>query len=170
MSIVPVTDASGMAVVVRLARSIWADYYTPLIGEAQVEYMLEKFQSEAAISDQIRQGFQYFLLRAEDGREVGYFAVVAKARELFLSKLYVATEERRKGYARKAVEFAAGLARAAGLPRITLTVNKRNDPSLTAYRRLGFAVSGAVVTNIGGGFVMDDYQLSLAVGSPVASE
>ena len=33
-----------------LAEAIWREYYTPIIGEAQVAYMLEHFQSAEAIA------------------------------------------------------------------------------------------------------------------------
>ena len=36
-----------------LAKNIWTEHYTPIIGLDQVNYMLEKFQSEIAIQNQI---------------------------------------------------------------------------------------------------------------------
>jgi ribosomal protein S18 acetylase RimI-like enzyme len=41
-----------------------------------------------------------------------------------------------------------------------LTVNKRNTRAIAAYRRNGFTVLEAVVADIGGGFVMDDFLMS----------
>lgn len=38
-----------------------------------------------------------------------------------------------------------------------LTVNKHNDLGTRAYKGKGFEVIDAVETNIGEGFVMDDY-------------
>ncbi len=42
--------------VVNLAREIWTDHYVPIIGREQVDYMLEKFQSEKAIATQLADG------------------------------------------------------------------------------------------------------------------
>jgi RimJ/RimL family protein N-acetyltransferase len=43
--------------------------------------------------------------------------------------------------------------------RLILSVNKRNTKAITAYKRNGFAIVESVVTDIGGGFVMDDYVM-----------
>lgn len=47
--------------------------------------------------------------------------------------------------------------------RLQLVCNKRNTGSLAAYARLGFSVTGECVTQIGDGYVMDDYQMQKAV-------
>jgi ribosomal protein S18 acetylase RimI-like enzyme len=51
------------------------------------------------------------------------------------------------------------IAQAQGCDLITLTVNKHNAQTLAIYQRLGFTVEDAIVTDIGGGFVMDDFRL-----------
>ena len=47
-----ITAAAGprdIALIAGLARQIWTEHYTPIIGAAQVEYMLGRFQSQSAI-------------------------------------------------------------------------------------------------------------------------
>lgn len=46
-----------------------------------------------------------------------------------------------------------------GLDKIYLTVNKHNTHAVEVYRHFGFYQIDAVVTDIGGGYVMDDYIL-----------
>lgn len=41
--------------------------------------------------------------------------------------------------------------------KIQLTVNKHNINSINAYKKWGFKTIDSVVTDIGSGFVMDDY-------------
>ena len=43
---------------------------------------------------------------------------------------------------------------------LVLNVNKNNDRAISAYVRNGFVVREAVVVDIGGGFVMDDYIMA----------
>lgn len=57
----------------RLANGIWHEHFTPIIGEKQVNYMLDRFQSAPAIAEQIRQGYLYFALIL-DHRQIGYAA------------------------------------------------------------------------------------------------
>ena len=44
-----------------------------------------------------------------------------------------------------------------------LTVNRHNAGSIAFYERMGFAVAGALVQEIGEGFVMDDYRMVKAI-------
>ncbi len=44
---------------------------------------------------------------------------------------------------------------------VRLTVNRENLDSISFYENRGFIKSGEVVQEIGGGFVMDDYQMDL---------
>ncbi|MFA5251534.1 MAG: GNAT family N-acetyltransferase [Phycisphaerae bacterium] len=160
IEIVKVSDKNLITIVETLAHSIWREYFVPIIGSPQVEYMLEKFQSRQAISNQIeKQGYLYYLLEDTNGNRAGYFAVIPQQKELFLSKLYVTAENRRRGYGRCALEFIETLAREKGLSKITLTVNKNNTGSINAYKKLGFVITGSIVTDIGDGFAMDDYKM-----------
>jgi len=145
-----------------LAYEIWNEHFTPIIGKAQVDYMLDKFQSVKAIAGQIEQGFQYFLLKTDEDY-IGYTSVQPKEDELFLSKLYIKSSQRSKGYGRKAVRFLESMARDKGLEKITLTVNKNNLDTIRAYEKFGFENLGPVVQDIGGGFIMDDYQMARRV-------
>jgi ribosomal protein S18 acetylase RimI-like enzyme len=158
--IIEVCDGPLIAVVETLAQRIWREHYIPLVGRAQVEYMLEKFQSRAAISIQInKEGFFYYLFEDREGAWVGYGAVIPRSDELFLSKLYVSAENRGRGYGRSAVEFVEKIAENKGLPKISLNVNKKNTGSIRAYEKFGFVIIRPFVTDVGGGFVMDDYRM-----------
>ena len=70
LQFVPVTTPAQFEVVAALAREIWDEYYVPLIGRAQVDYMVSKFQSSGAMAGQVREGYEYFLTE-RDGRSIG---------------------------------------------------------------------------------------------------
>ena len=136
-----------------LARSIWTEHYTPIIGEQQVAYMLHKFQSATAIENQIENGAYYYLLQHND-TSVGYFSFSIKEDALFLSKLYVLSTARGNGLGKKAMSFMETQVKELGLKKIQLTVNKYNYNSI-----MGFINVKAIVQDIGNGYVMDDYVL-----------
>ena len=145
----------------RLAREIWTEHFTAIIGADQVDYMLDKIQSVNAITDQIRnKGYIYYLIE-EDKQAIGYFAIVPEEDALFLSKLYIRKTMRGKGIARKTIDFIKTIVLGRNLERITLTVNKNNIGPIAAYEKLGFVNTGPIVQDIGGGFVMDDYKMEL---------
>lgn len=156
-----VQSEKEIAQTAKTAEEIWREHYTPLLGEAQVSYMLDKFQSASAIAEQIAEGYTYFLLEAEE-EIVGYVGVVPQEEYLFLSKLYIKKEARKRGFAAKALALVKDFARENGLSRIRLTVNKGNSGSISVYEHWGFVTVDSVVTDIGEGFVMDDYVMELA--------
>lgn len=155
---IEVLTEEQIEIVESLAAEIWTEHYVPIIGKEQVDYMLDRFQSKESISDQIRSGFLYFLIK-EDKQFIGYIGVRQKGDELFLSKIYVRSSERGKGLGKKAIHFIERLAKEKGLGKIVLTVNKNNRVAIKAYEKLGFKNLGSVIQEIGGGFVMDDYKM-----------
>lgn len=163
VQLAPVTTAAQVADVARMAHEVWNEYYVSLIGQAQVDYMVAKFQSAAAMQAQIDSGYEYFHIQ-QSGENVGYAAVrhdTADAR-VFISKLYLLAAHRKSGAGRQALALIERMARERGATHLWLTVNKGNA-SVQAYERLGFKIVEALVMDIGGGYVMDDYKMEKAV-------
>jgi ribosomal protein S18 acetylase RimI-like enzyme len=148
--------------IARLAHAIWREHYTPIIGSAQVEYMLERFQSAPAIETQIANGMEYYLILS-GGQAVGYLAFEKRGEALFLSKIYLLEGFRGQGLGREAMEFITREALDRGCHTISLTVNKNNSRSIAAYEGMGFEKKEALVMDIGEGFVMDDYRMEKAL-------
>lgn len=141
-----------------LASSIWHEYWTCLLSPEQIDYMVENFQSEKAIKEQIEdENYTYYFIKS-DNENAGYFGISDKGDFLFLSKIYIRKEFRHKGIGTKAFDKIKELA--LGKP-IRLTVNKHNTNSINAYKKWGFKTIDAVVTDIGSGFVMDDYIMEI---------
>ena len=151
--------------VARLAVPIWHEAFADIISQAQIDYMIERFQSFEAITDQVNnQGYRYFLCLLDD-REVGYCGVQPQADgTLYLSKMYLLSEARRHGLFTEMTDHLRELCRKEGLSSIWLTVNRHNDHAIAAYMKNGFTIIREQVTDIGQGFVMDDYVFSLDVG------
>lgn len=161
IEVLRVVTSRQIALLTNLAAEIWKEHYPPIIGDAQVEYMLEKFQSYTAIVQQIDSSELTYYLLYLHGEPSGYFAMQIKTDQVFLSKLYVRKISRNQGVAAAALAFVRQIARANALDRIVLTINKNNHASLLAYEKIGFVRTGEQVTDIGGGYAMDDYVLEL---------
>lgn len=141
-----------------LADTIWREHYIPIVGKPQIDYMLDKFQSAKAIEKQVENGFEYFLIHY-DRIPVGYISIKQEKESLFLSKIYVLSTYRGKKIGKTAMQFVEEKAKTYNLKSIRLTVNINNANSIKAYEKLGFKNSGPLVTDIGHGFVMDDYEM-----------
>ena len=145
------------------AASIWEQHYTPIIGADQVTFMLNKYQSAQAMFDQFSAGYKYVVVICGD-QKAGYFAYVSKAeKEVFISKLYIHKDFRRRGLGRHILDFIAKETRALGCAAMTLSVNKDNSNSIQFYVAYGFQTIKAQKVAIGKGFYMDDYVMSCPV-------
>lgn len=121
--------------------------------------MVEKFQSEHAMKNQIsHENYSYYFLETEE-QKIGYFGISEKEDYLFLSKLYIKKEFRHSGFGTIAFEAIKHIAREKNFSKIQLTVNKYNSNTIKAYDKWGFKTIYSVVTDIGKGYVMDDFVM-----------
>ncbi|MBQ8974116.1 MAG: GNAT family N-acetyltransferase [Oscillospiraceae bacterium] len=143
------------------ATAIVREYYDPLLGVEQNSYMLNKFQSVNAITEQLEHGYIYYLVKDED-KPVGFMAFYPNGESMYLSKLYLDKSSRGKGIGRQMLELDVAQARQAGLSSVTLNVNKYNS-TVKIYETMGFRRIRAEKNDIGSGYYMDDfvYQLDL---------
>lgn len=161
MEIVGCTTKDQLKELAILANTIWHEYFTDLISEEQIDYMVERFQSYDAIEKAMKEeGYVYFLAY-EQHELIGYCGVKPEEKRLFLSKLYLRKDMRGKGLSSTLLKKAIQFAQEQNLRAIYLTCNKYNQHSLDVYHAKGFYDIDAVTTDIGNGFVMDDYILQL---------
>ena len=154
-----------LPVVIDLARRIWNGYYPGIISQAQIDYMLAVWYDESAMRREMTGRGVVYALIEDQGRPVGYigFETQPASSVLFLSKLYVLPEEHGKGLGRLGLEWVREQARARGDTVLRLRVNKNNAAAIRAYLRAGFQFAEDICSDIGNGFVMDDYLMERAV-------
>ena len=157
---------SAAAAVDALAKEIWHEHYTPIIGAEQVRYMLEKFQSAEQICADIKHNdYIYFTAENTHSNEtVGYCACQPGENHLFLSKMYIRKDFRGRGLAGSLMEEMTALCRYEyNFDKIRLNVAKPNTGSIAAYKKMGFETVDSVKIDIGGGFYMDDFLMELQI-------
>lgn len=152
---------SDVRTIATLGEEIWHEHYDSIIGPEQVDYMLDKFQSEKAVAEQIENSTVY-LIAYKDDTPAGYCAFKNEATKVFLSKLYIHKDFRNQKIGSSL--FYEITKSASDKESIYLTVNKYNPNSIKVYEKLGFEIVDSVVTDIGNGFVMDDYIMEKALG------
>lgn len=157
-SITRITDLNQLQRVETLATEIWHEHYTPIIGAAQVEYMLEKFQSVSAMQKQIDEGYEYYSI-CQNEALIGYLSIQPREKHLFLSKAYVHNSYRGKGYGQKAFGFVEKRAKELSLNKVQLTVNKYNARTISVYEKYGFKKLKEAIFDIGQGYIMDDFVM-----------
>ena len=162
LRVIPVSNIELVYSLSAVADDIWHEHFVPIIGEAQVDYMLEKFLSPDALVEQINSGYQYYLLSYEY-TFAGFAGVHKEEDRLFLSKLYVHKDFRGKGLASYMFGQFIELCKKNHLSKIYLTCNRRNTDTIEIYKHWGFEVVREEATEIGSGFVMDDYIMEYTI-------
>lgn len=159
VTFIKVSEEEQIEKIAEIAAPIWHETYDCINGVASTDYMIEKFQSVPAIHRQMEsEGYVYYMM-LDDGVPAGFIGLVPhKEGKMFLSKLYGFRRLIAAAACRApAFDFIETLCQAEKLPAIYLTVNKKNFHAIEVYKYFGFHQTDAVVTDIGSGFVMNDY-------------
>lgn len=152
-----------------LAAEIWNEYFPPLISQAQTDYMVKNLQSEEAVAQNIKDGYEYYFITSGNGNEenerknIGYFAVNCEMpkepERVLVSKVYLHKDMRGRGYAGKVIRFIEDLSIDRGKKLLYLYVFRGNENSIAVYKKWGFKIVRNAETDIGGGFVLHDYEM-----------
>ncbi|MGD0350492.1 MAG: bifunctional aminotransferase class I/II-fold pyridoxal phosphate-dependent enzyme/GNAT family N-acetyltransferase [Verrucomicrobiota bacterium] len=159
--IIRATEAD-LPAISQLAGVIWRACYPEIITHAQIDYMLARMYALDVLRDEIRsQGIHYDRLLVND-KLVGFasYGPTAQAGVVKLHKLYLLPELHGHGLGSRLLQHVERAVHTAGASRLILSVNKRNAKAIATYRQNGFVIAESVVTDIGNGFVMDDYIMA----------
>ena len=161
LEIVPATEAD-LPAISELAGVIWRACYPGIITTEQIDYMLARMYALDVMRDEIRsQKIRYDQLLVDD-KAAGFasYGPTAEPGVMKLHKLYLLPELHGRGLGSRLLQQVERAVRTSGAHRLVLSVNKRNAKAITAYQRNGFVIGGSVVTEIGSGFVMDDFVMA----------
>ena len=160
------TTPESLQIVRDIADDIWPKTYRGIVPDAQIPYMMEMMYAPAVMEKELAEGYSFAALDV-DGQSVGYISWSAYpnpgSTEAKLHKLYLLGEYHGKGWGQVMLKYVMDEARKAGFQTLRLNVNKANLPALKAYKRAGFVITEALVTDIGDGFVRDDYIMKITL-------
>jgi ribosomal protein S18 acetylase RimI-like enzyme len=151
--------AADLPAIAELAGRIWRACYPGIISAEQIEYMLGRMYALATLREEISVQGVCFEQLWVNGTRAGFAAYgpTPDPEVLKLHKLYLLPEWQGRGLGSRLLAHCEAAARQLGARRLMLAVNKRNARAIAAYERNGFRRVEAVRSDIGGGFVMDDF-------------
>ena len=153
-------ERDELNVVKALAQDIWPRVYDYMISQEQISYMLSLMYDLNQLKQQWVQGVKFVLLEVE-GIPQGFLSFEEKDECIFLHKLYLRPEMQGQGFGKKMLLVAIDFAVDSKKPSLELTVNRSNK-FLPFYLSQGFQIKEEKDFDIGGGYFMNDYILSLA--------
>ena len=162
-------DSADLQEIGRLASVIWPEVYSSIISREQIAYMLDLMYSIESLEKQRARGDRFLLLEEESGkaeRAVGFASYQPgyKPGTSKLHKLYVLPGLHGRGLGRMLIREVMELSSKSGDSVLRLDVNYRN-PARYFYERLGFNKVDEVTTEIGQGYLMEDYVYEIQLGA-----
>ena len=149
-----------------IAKPVWHEHYTPIIGKVQVEYMLQNMYSTDALFKQYSEG-QTFYFIIENETEIGFISISKKSEgQWFLHKFYIGIEYQNLRIGSKVIDEMLSLIKAGDTSNnieIRLTVNRNNFKSINFYFKHGFTIVEVADFDIGNGFFMNDFIMKKTI-------
>jgi len=157
-----------LAVIQAIGTTTYGPTYAHLLGQEQVDYMLNKFYSRSALLSQFIDGHN-FIIAHDGGKDLAFasYSIVDHDNHIVkLHKLYVLPEAHGKGLGKFLINEVVDKARDAGGQILQLNVNRYNKAK-DFYEKAGFKIKETADIEIGGGFFMNDYIMELPIAAAV---
>jgi len=143
-----------------IAAATWPSTYLDIIGQAQIDYMLEKMYNKGELLKQFLEG-HIFLIAEDNQNQYGFagYSIINPEEKIYkLHKLYVLPSAHGKGVGKLLINEVFNQVKNAGASALQLNVNKHNNAK-DFYLKGGFAIKDSIKLDIGEGFYMDDYVM-----------
>ncbi len=142
-----------------ISKITWAVTYD-FLPKGQMEYMLEWMYSSESLKNQMLQGHQFFIAEINE-QSIGFASVSSEKNQVYkLNKLYVLPYIQKTGAGKALLKEVILYAKNNGGNELQLQVN-RNNSAKEFYLKNGFKVLFEADFEIGNGFFMNDYVMSL---------
>ncbi len=151
-------------IIQEIAKNTWPSTYLHIIGQEQIDYMLDMMYSRGALLKQFMEGHT-FLIAEENEIQYGFagYSIVDEENRIYkLHKLYVLPSAHGKGVGKLLTNEVFQQVRDAGGHALQLNVNKHNKAK-DFYLKAGFTIKESVKLDIGGGYFMDDYVMEIPI-------
>lgn len=139
----------------------WPITYGKILSKEQLDYMLDLFYSDEALTSQYNKREQLFYMIYEAEANVGFIGIEHNYKGEAITKIhkiYLMPETQGKGIGKKVVDEIEKLAKNNNSKALLLNVNRFNS-ALGFYKKIGFEVAEEVNIEIGKGYLMEDYVM-----------
>lgn len=157
---VKAATTTDITTIQELADKIWRPTYAAILTPEQITYMMDMMYSTPSLQEQLTEKGHHYLILSDDQLPIGYAAYsTTSATQIFkLHKIYLDPAQQGKGIGKFLLNAVADHVKAAGGTILELDVNRYNK-ALQFYEKQGFSITGEKDTDIGQGYMMNDYIL-----------
>lgn len=162
-------NKSQLPLIAELAYAIWPVAYSEILSKQQLTYMLAKFYSLEALTEQLEKRNHVFLLIEENERFVGFASYESnildeslnqevQIKKTKIHKIYVLPETQGKGFGVQLINEIETRAKDLQNDILFLNVNRFNKAQ-HFYKKLGFEIAYEEDIEIGNGYLMEDFVM-----------
>ena len=157
---VKTATVNDIPVIQDLTEKIWRPTYQPILTTEQIEYMIDMMYSTASLNKQITELQHQFLILQDDSTPIGFasYSTTGTPGIFKLQKIYLDGNYQGKGVGKFLLEQVAQQVKERGANILELDVNRFNKAK-QFYEKQGFSVYKEKKTDIGSGYIMDDYVM-----------
>ncbi len=146
-----------------LCFNIWPQTYSHLLSQEQIDYMLDMMYSPASLQKQMEEDDCVFLIVYDDKEPVAFASYHEEKSQIWkLNKIYILPSHQGKGTGRFIINFIVDEIKPKKAKALQLQVNRENKAT-DFYKKLGFTIIQTADFDIGNGYFMKDYIMSLSL-------
>lgn len=154
---VQVANPDHVTKVIDLADEIWRECYKDVLTDEQIEYMVDRYQSDNVVTKKmINEGYDYYLLN-NGSNVIGFMSYMKDDDKLIINNLYVLKSYRDKGYNELTIKKITKECKDTSIKKIDIVINKLNKEAIDMYSNIGFSNIDNQQQDIGNGYVIDNY-------------
>lgn len=159
-----ITEATidDIIIIQSLIQLIWKPTYKHILSDAQMDYMLDLMYFTEVLEEQFGEGHIFLLIYSGD-RPVGFAGYQNNHKPegiCKLHKLYVLPDVQGQQLGKQLFIEVKKQAIEAGQKKLLLNVNRYNKAA-DFYKKLGMEIAEEVDVEIGNGYFMNDYVMSI---------
>ena len=153
-------NTSQLPIIAELAYAIWPFAYGEILSKEQLTYMLDKFYSLEALTEQLEKRNHVFLLVEENEKFVGFASYESNIEnhKTKIHKIYVLPETQGKGFGVQLINEIETSAKNLQNDILFLNVNRFNKAQ-HFYKKMGFEIAFEEDIEIGNGYLMEDFVM-----------
>jgi N-acetylglutamate synthase-like GNAT family acetyltransferase len=146
-----------------LTMAIWPQAYSSIISKEQVDYMLGMMYSPASLQKQMEEEGCTFIIVYDNNNAVAFASYSETEAQIWkLNKIYILATQQGKGLGKFIIGYITDEIKKQHAKALQLQVNRHNNAK-AFYEKLGFTVIDTADFDIGNGFFMNDYVMSLTL-------
>ena len=154
---ITIAQQKDLDTIANLAKQIWNDHYVSIIGQVQVDYMLDKMYNHQNLVEQLTLKNHVFYLIKNSNETIGFLSVSSENNsDYFLHKFYINQQKSNSGIGTEVLHL---LIKTIHPKSLTLTVNRQNFKSINFYFKNGFKIDRIEDFDIGDGYQMNDFVM-----------